>query len=529
MGREEDQAQPQKEAEAALIQRTDYGHVPVFAPAIDAVPPRYRERTADLFDTWSSVSGRNRTLKLYYNMKNEVKNLGISIPPTLQHINCVTGWCAKAVKAHSVRSVFDGFVFEGRGDPGLDQLVGGNRLRARYQQACAGALAYGVSAVTVMRGNPGQPAAMVRVFSANQFSVLWDKDEGRIACGAVLADVDRSGEPSRYVLHFPEAVLSLERLDGAGPAARWSCEEEPNPMGRPLMEVFTYDADPDRPLGHSMLTPELLGIVDKAMRDILRMEIGAEFFTFPQRYILGADDGIFSAQPEGQDGEEGTDEADDEGHDEEGWEESSYWPSRPSTPLERFNAYIGAFLAISRDENGDVPQVGQFAAPSADNFTRVFENDAQRFSGATNVPLAQLGVLSNTYTSSDALGAANDPLILEVEQINKANAATLETVAQMMMAVRDGVPLDGLTDEQLSVQAYFRDPSMPTISARADAWTKLASADPTIVGTDVYYEGIGLSRPTITRLRKETAQQGAIAALNRMADAAGALQPGGAE
>ena len=294
-------------------------------------------------------------------------------------------------------------------------------------------------------------------------------------------------------------------------------------MGRPLMEVFTYDPDPDRPLGHSMLTPEILGIVDKAMRDVLRMEVGAEFFTFPQRYILGAKDDLFSVKD--GDGGEGDDEDEDEGG-----------PATPPSPIAKFNAYVGSFLAITKDEDGDVPTVGQFAAPTADNFTRVFENDAQRFSGATNVPLAQLGVLSNTYTSSDALGAANDPLILEVEQINEHNAEALETVAQMMMAVKDGVPISGLTDEQRAVQAYFKDPSMPTIAARADAWTKLAAADESMLGTRVYYEGVGLSQPTIDRLEREKQQSGAIAALNAMAETmaaqaakAAALPPAGGE
>ena len=70
---------------------------------------------------------------------------------------------------------------------------------------------------------------------------------------------------------------------------------------------------------------------------------------------------------------------------------------------------------------------------------------------------------------------------------------------------------------------------MPTIAARADAWTKLAGADKAIVGTDVYYEGIGLSRPTIQRLRAETRQQGAIASLNAMADAMGSSPSGAAD
>lgn len=513
-----------------MIVRNESGKNPAM-PSLDAVPERWRARVGDLFDTWTDVMGRNRVLRDYYEMHNRLRDLGISVPPTLTGINCVTGWCSKAIHAHSSRSVFDGYVFDGQADGTLDSLVRANRMRSAYRMACASALTYGVSAMTVMRGGAGMPAAVVRTYSANQFCALWDKDAGRIACGVVLADVDRGGNATRYVCHFPDAVLTLTRSDADATPARWSCEVEPNPMGRPLMEVFCNDPDPDRPLGHSMLTPELLGIVDKAMRDVLRMEIGAEFFTFPQRYILGCDDGIFSAPPEDEpgatDGREPDVDVTDPATEWDPADESTN-PARKSTPLERFNAYIGSFIAINRDENGDLPQVGQFPAPTADNFTRVFENDAQRFSGATNVPLAQLGVLSNTYTSSDALGAANDPLILEVERINADNKETLEEVARMMMAVAGGVPLDGLTEQQRGVQAYFQDPSMPTIAARADAWTKLAGADNGIVGTDVYYEGVGLSRPTIQRLRAETRQHGAIASLARMADAMEAAGAGDA-
>lgn len=503
-----------------MIQRIGRG-TSVETPNLDAVPKPYRSAVEDMFDTWGDVSARNTVLKRYYEMKNEMRSLGISIPPMLEKVDCVTGWCAKAIKAHSVRSVFDGFVFDGAEDQDLKRLVRKNRLRSLYRQACSSALTYGVSAMTVMKGRPGQPAAMVRVFSANQFCCLWDKDEGRIRCGVVLADVDRSGNASRYVCHFRDAVLTLVRTGSGGGPYEWDCEVEPNPMGRPLMEVLTYDPDPDRPLGHSMLTPEVRGIVDKAMRDVLRMEVGAEFFTFPQRYILGAKDDLFSVKDGDGDGDEGEDE--------------SGGDSVPS-PIAKFKAYVGSFLAITKDEDGDVPTVGQFAAPTADNFTRVFENDAQRFSGATNVPLAQLGVLSNTYTSSDALGAANDPLILEVEQINEHNAEALETIAQMMMAVKDDVPITRLTDEQCAVQACFKDPSMPTIAARADAWTKLGAADESMVGTRVYYEGVGLSQPTIDRLEREKQQGGAIASLNAMADTmaieaakAAALPPAGGE
>lgn len=473
-----------------------------------SVPDEYVGRLNSLFDTWYSVKGRNRELSSYYNMKSRLKDLGISIPENLLHVNCVVGWCSKAVHAQAVRSVFDGYVFEGRDDAALSELVRANRLRTLYGQACKSSLIHGVSAVTVMRGVGGQPKAKVRVHSANQFACLWDKNADRIGCGVVLGDVDETGAAVQYVAHFPDAVLTLTRSSGAV-SDTWSCHVEPNPMGRPLMEVIVNDPDIDRPLGHSLLTEELRGIVDKAMRDVLRMEVGAEFFTFPQRYILGASEDLFSVPPDGCEQDADGNYVDDCGN----------VVAPASSEYAKYKAYVGAMMAISRDENGDLPQVGQFTASNADNFTRVFENDAQRFSGATNVPLAQLGVLSNTYTSSDALGAANDPLILSVEEMNRRNGEVMEEVARMMMAVAANVPMSQLTAEQAAVQACWKDPSMPTIAARADAWTKLGASDPSIVGTRVYYEGIGLSQATIDRLMAEKRQSGAIASLNKIASA----------
>ena len=149
----------------------------------------------------------------------------------------------------------------------------------------------------------------------------------------------------------------------------------------------------------------------------------------------------------------------------------------------------------------------------------MFENDAQRFSGATNVPLAQLGVLSNAYTSSDALGAANDPLILDVEVMNLQNGDSLAAVARMALCARRGCSEDGLSEEERGVEAYFVDPSKTTEAARADAWTKFAAADGSVVGTDVWYEGMGLSHATIGRLRSEQRRASATEALGRIADA----------
>lgn len=480
-----------------------YGRARAGRPDARALPGEYSDRVMELFATWDKVNARNERLTAYYNMKNQIHDLGISIPENLLRVDCVVGWCKKAVDAMAVRSVFDGYSFGGVENDTLSHLVSENRMRSLVQRAVCSSLVHGPAMFTVMRGGAGQPAAKVRASSAKQSAVIWDKDAERIGCGIILNDVDDKGNALRYTAHFPDAVLTIKRDSAEG---KWESVPEENPLGRPMMEVLAFDADLDRPLGHSMLTPEILGIVDKAMRDVLRMEVGAEFFTFPQRYVLGAADDLFSMQ--GADGEAG--EEDGEG--------------KPPIPndMAKFMAYIGSIMAISRDENGDIPQVGQFTPSNAENFTAVFENDAQRFSGATNVPLAQLGVQSNNYTSSDALSAANDPLILAVETMNRQYSDPLASIGKMMLEVAGENP-------QKAPQVVWKDPSMPTIASRADAWTKLGAVDPSIVGTRVYYEQIGLSQQLIDRLEAEKRQNGAIASLNAIAKSLTAAQEGGAD
>ena len=258
-----------------MIQDQTYGDTSLPRPSMEGVPEEHRECLGDLFDTWHAVRSRNALLSSYYNMKNALKDLGISIPENLISVNCVVGWCAKAVDARAVRSVFDGYVFQGKEDAQLSDLVRRNRMRSLYMQACKASLIHGPAAISVMRGRKGQPAAKVRVHSANQFAALWDKDEGRIGCGVVLSGVDRMGRASRYVAHFPDAVLTLTRRQGQ--REEWTCDAEANPMGRPLMEVLVHDPDIDRRLlaGAILATPHIAGYSAQGKANATAMAVGA--------------------------------------------------------------------------------------------------------------------------------------------------------------------------------------------------------------------------------------------------------------
>lgn len=471
-----------------------YDGVDTSRPFGPGIPADLAPVLDDLFDTWDAVRARNARLTQYYEMRNPIKDFGIAIPPSLDRVDEVVGWAQKAVDVRVNRSFFDGFVFRGKSDPALDALVTQNRMRQIVRMATRSMLTHGCSAITVMRGAAGQPAAKVRAFSANQCCMLWDKDADQIGAGIVLAGVDRNGNASRYVLHLPDRIAVFVRDPESG---LWSTEsDERNPVGSMLMVPLVNDADIDKPLGHPVLTPELISIVDKAVRDVLRMDVGAEFFTTPQRWATGIARDLFAKPLIGDDGKPVIDEETGE-------------PVLVTDEAKKLRAYLGSLWAFTKDEDGDSPTLGQFPAGDANNFILTYENDAQRFSGASLVPLAQLGVMGNTYTSSDALSASNDPLILDVQGINDGLKDSLWQVARLMMSVSAGVRLDQLTAEQDGVMASFRDPSMPTMASRADAWTKLGGLDSSIVGTRVFYEGVGLDQATIDRLMSEKQDQSA--------------------
>lgn len=471
-------------------------------PHCKEVSAEFAEDIRDLFDTWHSVRGRNYSLTRFYTMHNEFTDLGaVKLPKALKNANVIVGWPKKAVDVMAVRSKFDSFVMSGVRDPDLDAVTATSGLKSKYLKALRGSLVHGISFLAV---DGSGDEVRVRSYSANQACVLWDKAEERPACGVVCADVDRKGCASRYVVYEPDAVIEFvrgERVKRKGKSAwEWECDVKPNPIGRPLIEPLVFDPDDDRPLGHSRITPEVIGITEKAMRDVLNMDIAAAFWTFPQRYLLGVDRALFADDVVGPAVVK----------DEDGIE------IKLKTRME---TYLGKLLALTRDEDGNIPAVGQFSPLDPGGLIRVFENDAQRFSGATNVPLGQLGALSNTYTSSDALGAANDPLILDVETMNTHNGEALAKIARMVMCAKRNCKPSDLTPEEQAVEAYFRDPSQPTLAARADGWTKLAAADNSIVGTRVWYEGLGMTHATIDRLESEKGIARATESLNRIADA----------
>ncbi len=430
--------------------------------------PEDRALVRDLTRVWERHVERNWLREGYYSMHRAPRDLGISVPPNLASLEQVIGWPAKAVTALADRSQFDGFVCDDEdASATLSALVSGNGLKAYYRRAVRDELKLCCSFLAVTAGDTsaGEPECVVTAYPATSAAGIWDWRLKRIRAGLVVVDRDPrpgSGNPPTWVDVFTdENVIQVVRTRGG-----WEANYVPHSMGRCLMEPMAYDSTIDRPFGRSRISRAVMNITDDAMRSSVRSEVSAEFFTSPQKYLLGADSESLGGR--------------------------SKW-----------DAYIGKIFAVGKDEDGDVPSFGQLAQGSMQPHIDYMRSLAARFSGETNVPMSELGVVSDNPSSAEAIYAAKEPLVVEAQNLNADNGEALRNVALMALAIHEGTGFAEQRDRGLTLQPRFRNPAMPSIVSQADAMTKMIAALPWLADSDVALEEFGFTDEQIQRLRSD--------------------------
>lgn len=434
-----------------------------------------------LVQVWQEKLTRNQLRSRYYEGHNTLKDLGISIPPTLKDTETVVGWPAKAVDSLTSRSMFDGFVLPGsEGDPlGLRPVLAANQFDFAYQQAVRSELIHSVAFWTVSYGDrtAGEPEVVVSFRSAEFASALWDTRRRRIRAGLAVTDVESTisgAVPSQVTLYLDAVTIICEREGSA-----WSVAQRvEHNLGRPLMEPMMFESSDTRPFGRSRITREVMSITDSAQRQALRTEVLMEANTGPQKALLGADDEAFD--------------------------------------MDRWRAYMTSLLAISKDEDGETPTLMQLPQLTPQGAITYMQHLAGRFSGATGVPVSTLGVVQDNPSSAQALRETRDDLIITAQALNRGNRVALDNVARLIVAVRDNLAWMDLPAEAWAVHANFRSPAMPSIVSQSDAMVKQISAIPWLAETEVALEELGYDESQITRLldaKRRSEGKGLVSAL----------------
>lgn len=427
-----------------------------------------RETISRLLEVRSLVSGRNAKLRAYYDGDVTVDDFGVTIESATLKNDFVCHWPEKAVSSLANRERFDGFVFEdGYRDSALDAAFSANNLANSYRRYNVAKLIHGPMFACVNNVD-GMP--QVRFHSAETSWAEPDEnyDSGNVGAGIAIARYGRtrfSGKrivPTQVNLYERGRVTVLE-LDASG---KWTATIHELPHDECMMYAFVHGSSGLQPFGKSRITKSVRSLTRAAVRTSWHMELSGAFYAAPKYAALGLTDAQFRAMVE----------------------------NKPKF-------YMDALMLFTRDKQGNVPALQQFSGNSPQPFIDELEYYAGQFCGATGVPMSSL-VDTGHYTSSDAMAAAANDLVIAAKDDIAADTFTLRKIALMMMAIAYNTTVDELTDQQKTVTAHFLDANMPSRSQQADSTLKFVSAFPWLAETDWALENIGMERSDILRVSK---------------------------
>lgn len=437
---------------------------------VEGLPEEEQEKLNKLKYIYDYHKSSNRKKRRYYNGKITLKevNLGIALPRDFGRLEIGCAWGAKTVDVLAARSMFDGFVMQNGSDASeMYQIMKRNRLVAEYSKACKEELKYG-SVYAAVSGSEGK--ACIRFYSPMCAAASWDNQKGTIDCGFVFEDLrtdesDYNWTPSNVNFYTDTDIWQLNMERG-----RWKAKRHPHEFGRPLMVPMIWDSTNDKPLGQSRLKEPIRRLIQGYVRTVANATIGLEFATSPQKYLLGITDEQYDSLID-----------------------------------ERFKQYVGSVLfSTVNPETGEKPTYGQLQQGNIEPHVQMLRMLATQFSAATGLTVTDTGVINDANpTSSDAILAQSQTLVLMAQQLNAGNADALYQISQMALAIELGTTPDDLPDECKEIVAHFKNPAMPSVAVTADAAIKIASARDGFSSTDTFLEMIGFDQADIRRIKAQ--------------------------
>lgn len=439
---------------------------------VPGLTPDEQKQVDMLADVYNYHQSKNLQKDKYYEGHVSVGdvNIGIALPKGLRNLQVGCNWGQKAVDVLAARSMFDGFVGSNGNDTALlSSIVDGNHLVSEYAKACRDELKYGCVFATLSADR--NTGCKIRFHSPATAAALWDGEKGRIGCGLAIIDTVQDEKyagnwlPSTVNFYTDTETIVLEWDSQA-----WRVTRVRHPIGRPLMEPLIWNATNGKPFGRSRLKRPIRTLIDDYIRVMANATIALEFDTTPQKYILGVTDEQYDA-----------------------------------IMGDKFRQYVGSIIAATQNpETGQNPTFGQLAQGSLSPHVDKLRMIATQFAAATGLTVTDVGIVNDANpTSSDAILAQSQTLVLTAQQLNAGNGDALKTIALMAQAIARGCTIDDLDPDETDVMAHFKNPAMPSVAVTADAAIKIASAREEFASTDTFLEMIGFDQADIRRIRAQ--------------------------
>lgn len=383
----------------------------------------------------------------FYDMKYHVGYISNLIPTELQRFSSTLGWCAKSVDTLANRLIFDGFEND---DFQIGSIFEQNNPDVMPDDAALSALIGSCSFIYIGRDASGYPT--MQVIDGSNATGEIDRITNMCTEGYAVLERDEYDAPTL------EAYFRPYRTDyyRNGVLAPELTFEHKAPYA--LLVPIIYRPDAKRPFGHSRISRCCMDTVCAAFRTLARSEVSSEFYSFPQRYVLGLS--------------EDAEKIDN-----------------------KVKAAMSAFLDFRQDEDGKSPTVGQFPQQSMAPFSEQLRTLAAIFAGETDLTLDDLGFSNGNPLSFEAIKASHEALRLTARKAQRTFGTGFLNAGYLATCVRDSFTYQraAFVDTKPVWQPIF-EPDAAALGAIGDAIYKINQAVPDYIGEKAVHSMTGLER-----------------------------------
>lgn len=382
----------------------------------------------------------------FYEMKNRVRDLGISTPPNMRGWNSALGWCAHAVDDMADRLIFREF----RDDIfAMNEIFQRNNPDVFFDSAILSALIGSCSFVYISPDADGYPRLQV-IDGANATGII-DEITGLLKEGFAVLSRDDNDIPVEEAW-FSATETRFYTRGKAHLAVK-------NKTGYPLLVPIIHRPDARRPFGHSRISRACMDYAAGAIRTIKRSEISAEFYSFPQKYVTGL--------------------------------------SQDAEVADKWIASMSSFISMTKDDDGDNPTFGQFTQQSMEPHLAQLRMFASLFGGEASLTLDDLGFPSENPSSQEAIKAAHENLRLKARKAQRTFGSGFLNVGFLAACLRDDFQY---RREQIYLtrpiwEPVF-EPDAAALSSIGDGAIKLNQAVPGFIGPQTLRDVTGMAGDT---------------------------------
>lgn len=374
----------------------------------------------------------------YYEMKQAMRKVSALIPPEFQTLSYTLGWCAKAVDTLSDRIVFDGFTNDFAGLNGIYAL---NNADVLHGSATLSALISSCSFLYIGQRKGGYP--FIEVIDGGNATGRIDRTTNLLTEGYAVLKRDDSGMPELEAYFLPYVTEYY----------RNGKHEKPDEVFRhnaphPLLVPVIFRPDARRPFGHSRISRACMDIQQTALRTLLRSEVGAEFYSVPQKYVVGLSNDAAKS-------------------------------------FEKAKAVMSSFLYFGQDSRGNSPSLGQFSAISMGPFMDQLKMLASLFAAETGLTLDDLGFTTENPTSAEAIRASHESLRLTARRAQQTLGTGFLNAGYLAACVRDDFSYERSAFAGVRPQWMpIFEPDAAGLAALGDAILKLNQAVPDFMNAE---------------------------------------------